>query len=56
MKTIIESITGKVLFATTVEVDLLENHLAIDEMVVEDFENPHFNFDTRTFYNVPLAE
>ena len=53
MKTIIDSITGKVLFATFVEVELSEDQIAIDEVVTEPFENPHFNFETRTFYDLP---
>jgi hypothetical protein len=56
MKTIVNKNSGKVLFATLVEVYIAEDEIAIDEMVTEDFENPHFNFETRTFYNVPLAE
>ena len=52
MKTIIDSITGKVLFATFVEIELFEDQIAIDEVVTEPFENPHFNFETRTFFDL----
>ena len=50
MKTIINSITGQVLYSTIVEVDILENEIAIDEILTEYFENPYFDFETRTFY------
>ena len=52
MKTIIDIFTGKVLFATFVEVDLSEDQIAIDEVVTEPFENPHFDFETRTFFDL----
>jgi hypothetical protein len=51
MKTIINLMTGKVLFATLVEIELLEDQIAIDEVVTEPFENPHFNFETREFFD-----
>lgn len=54
MKTIVDKNTGKVLFATFVEVYIAEDEIAIDEMVTEPFENPHFNFETRTFYDLPI--
>jgi hypothetical protein len=50
MKTIIDKFTGQVLYATIVEVDILENEIAIDEILTEYFENPYFDFETRTFY------
>lgn len=51
MKTIIDSNTGKVHYATNLDVFLFENEIEIDELLVDNFENPYFNFDTRTFYN-----
>jgi len=51
MKTIIDKNTGKVLFGSLIEVLLLENEIAIDELLTENFENPHFDFETRIFYN-----
>jgi hypothetical protein len=51
MKTIIDKNTGKVLYASIIEVDLLENEMLIDELLTEEMENPYFNFETRTFYN-----
>jgi len=51
MKTIIDKLTGQVLYATIIEVHLLENEIAIDELLTEYFENPYFDFESRTFYN-----
>jgi hypothetical protein len=51
MKTIINKNSGQVLYSTIVEVHLLENEIAIDELLTENFENPYFDFETRTFYN-----
>jgi hypothetical protein len=51
MKTIINLTTGKVLFATLVEIQLAEDEIAIDELLVDLFENPHFNFETREFFD-----
>ena len=50
MKTIIEKNTGKVLFSTVFDIDLLENQIEINELLTETFVNPYFNFETRTFY------
>lgn len=50
MKLIINKFTGQVLYATIVEVDILENEIAIDEVLTEYFENPYFDFETKTFY------
>lgn len=51
MKTVIDKNTGKVLYATIIDIDLLENEIIVDEFVVDNFENPYFNFETKTFYN-----
>ena len=51
MKTVINSTTGQVLYATLVDVYLGENELLIDEVLIETFDNPYFDFETRTFYN-----
>jgi hypothetical protein len=51
MLTIIDKFTGKVLYASIVEIHLLENEIAIDELLTEYFENPYFDFESRTFYN-----
>jgi hypothetical protein len=51
MKTIINKFTGQLLYATVIEIELLENEIAIDELLTEYFENPYFDFESRTFYN-----
>jgi len=51
MKTIINKFTGQVLYATIVEVDLLDNEIAIDEILTVYFENPYLDFESRTFYD-----
>jgi hypothetical protein len=51
MKTIIDKNTGKVLYASIIEVDLSENEIAIDELLTEEMENPYFDFETKIFYN-----
>jgi hypothetical protein len=51
MKTIIDKNTGKVLYCSMVEVELLENEITIDELLTEEMENPYFDFNTKTFYN-----
>lgn len=51
MKTIIDKNTGKVLYCSMVEVELLENEILIDELLTEEMENPYFDFEKRIFYN-----
>jgi hypothetical protein len=48
MKTIVDKNTGKVLYATLVEIELQENEIFINE-VSGDFN--YYDFETRTFYN-----
>ena len=50
MKTIIDSNTGKVLYATVIDIDLQENESEIDALLTESFVNPYWDFDTQTFY------
>jgi len=52
MKTIVNKNSGKVLYGTLVEVFLLEDEISIDEILTEPFDNPHFNFETRAFYDL----
>lgn len=54
MKTIIDTKTGKVLysFIDGIEIELLENQVAINQIMTDEFENAHYNFTTNTFYNV----
>ena len=49
MKTIINT-DGKVLFATSIDIDLQPNEIAIDNLLQDNFVNPYWNFDTETFY------
>ena len=51
MKSIIDKNTGKLICATAIEIEVLENEMLIDELLTEEMENPHFNFETKTFYN-----
>jgi len=48
MKTIIDKNTEEVLYATNVEVELLENEIAVDGLS-GDFT--HYNLVTKEFYN-----
>jgi hypothetical protein len=50
MKTIIDSITGKVLYATSIDIDLQPNEIAIDNLLQDNFVNPYWDFNTQTFY------
>ena len=54
MKRIIDKNTGKLLFASLVEVELQENEMIIEGNYTDDFENPHYNFQTDEFYNKEL--
>jgi hypothetical protein len=51
MKSIIDKNTGKLICATAIEIDILENEMLIDELLTEEMENAYFDFKTRTFYN-----
>lgn len=56
MKSILDKNTGQFLYASIVEVDLQENQIAVDELLNENFVNPYFNFETRTFYEFATQE
>jgi len=47
MKTIINSITGEVLYCTLIEVDLQENQTLIDGIPTGKF----YNFETMEYYD-----
>lgn len=51
MKTIIDKKSGKLLYATIIEIELQKNEIAVDELLVDNFENPYFDFKSRTFYD-----
>lgn len=48
--TIIEKETGKVLYFKGDD-EVLESEIAIIELLNTDMENPHFDFNTREFYD-----
>jgi hypothetical protein len=54
LKTIIDSVTGKELYATFKDAVLSENQVVVPEVRTTDMVNPHFNFETREFYDVEL--
>jgi hypothetical protein len=47
---ILEKATGKELYYKHNNV-VLDNEVAVEELRTEDMENPHFDFETRTFYD-----
>lgn len=47
---ILEKETGKELYYKG-DNEVLENEIAVEELRNEEMENPHFNFETRTYYN-----
>jgi len=47
---ILEKETGKELYYKG-DNEVLENEIAVEELRDEEMENPHFNFETRTYYN-----
>lgn len=49
---ILEKETGKELYYKA-DNEVLENEIAVTELRNEDMENPHFNFETRIFYDKP---
>jgi len=51
VKSVIDKESGELLYATIVEVELLENEILIDEVLEVEMENPYYNFETKQFYN-----
>lgn len=49
MQTIVDKNTGEILYSTLVEVELLENEIAIDGLS-GDFT--HYDFETQQFYSL----
>jgi hypothetical protein len=47
---ILEKETGKELYYKGDD-SVSENEIAVEELRNEDMDNPHFNFETRTYYN-----
>ena len=56
MKTIIDKITGKLLYCVTENTTLQENEIAVDELLTESFISPYFNQNTTEFYEGATAE
>ncbi len=56
MKTIIDKISGKVLFAIIDNFTDTENEIAISEILTEKFSIPYFNQETRLFYEGATQE
>jgi hypothetical protein len=54
MMTIINRNTGKVSFVTAIQVELMENEIAIEAIPVGDFVNPYYDFQTGVFIDKPL--
>jgi hypothetical protein len=50
MKTILETSTGKVLFAVIDNYELQEGQTSIDLLLTEEFINPYYDFTTLLFY------
>lgn len=50
MKTIVDRNTGKVLFATAIDVELQENEIEIEVLLTDNFIKPYWNFQTLSFY------
>lgn len=51
MKTVIDKNTGKLLYATAIEIYLLDNEILVEELLVDNFENPYYDFETKVFYD-----
>ena len=49
MKTIIDT-TGKVLYATSIDINLQENEIAIDDLLQDNFINAYWDFANSRFY------
>ena len=54
MMSIIDKITGKLSYVTMIQVDLMENEIAIEAIPVGNFENPYYDFETGLFVDKPL--
>jgi hypothetical protein len=50
MYCILEKQTGKELYYKANN-EVLENEIAVTELRTEDMENPHYDFEKKTFYN-----
>jgi hypothetical protein len=53
--TIIEQATGRELYAKFNN-EVSEGEVAVEVLRTEPMENPHFNFETNTYYDVVIEE
>jgi hypothetical protein len=53
--TIIEQSTGRELYAKFNN-EVSEGEVAVEVLRTEPMENPHFNFETNTYYDVVIEE
>jgi hypothetical protein len=53
--TIIEEATGKELFAKFDNI-VETGQVAVTELRTEPMENPHFDFETQTWYDLPIND
>lgn len=56
MKTIINKITNRVLFCTGLDFVETETEIAVDELLTENFISPHYDFETKKFYEGATQE
>lgn len=56
MKTIIDKNTGKVLFATAIDVELQENEIEIQSLLTDNFIKPYWDFDNLSFYEAATLQ
>lgn len=50
MKTIVDKYTGQVLYCR-IDEPTVENEIAVEELLMENMENPYYDFNTKTFYD-----
>lgn len=56
MKTVLDKESGKVLYAITDDIKLIDSEIAVDELVTEIMLKPFYNFDTKQFYETATKE
>ena len=56
IKTVVDKNSGKVLFCTDVEVEILENQVLIEIQPIGDFANPYWSFENKEFFDSPNEE
>jgi len=56
MKTVLDKENGKVLYAITDDIKLIDSEIAVDELVTEIMLKPFYNFETKSFYETATKE